>query len=134
MKMKNIKIITATLLFFGLIGCEDYIELENYNSLNAGDFYVTADQMQIGLNGCYAGMRAPLLDEWALTEVRSDNAFMSSRSTTNVTNLNLRDLDIFNPSTNLDRIYNYWYNSYQNIRNVNLLLESLNVNYNLKMK
>lgn len=128
--MKNIKIITLSLFLFGIVGCEESIDLENLNQLNVENFYVNTAQLQNGLNGCYAGMRAPLTEEWSLTEVRSDNAFMSNRSTTNVNNLNLRDLDIFNPSTNLNRIYNYWYSSYQNIRNVNFLLGSLNVNYN----
>ena len=126
--MKNIKIAVG-LLMLGFISCDDSIDLENYNNIVTEQFYTNAEEINIGLNGCYAGMRAPLLDEWALTEIRSDNAYMNIAATSNENNLNLKDLDIFSPPPNMDHIYDYWYNSYRNIRNVNFLLESLKVNY-----
>lgn len=128
--MKNIKIITVVVFLIGMVGCEDYIELENYDNIVAEEFYQNNAELQIGLNGCYAGMRAPLEDEWLMTEIRSDNTFMNNFGTTNVTNLEILNYDKFTPATNLPQIYDYWYNTYKNIRNTNFLLESLNVNYN----
>jgi starch-binding outer membrane protein, SusD/RagB family len=126
--MKNINILILAITL-SLVGCNDYIDLEPQNNLIVQDFYKTEEQFNLAINGCYAGMKDPLLDEWALTEIRSDNGIMNELGTSNSGNLELKDLDIFNPNTNHPRVYNYWLNTYKNIRNTNLIFEALNINY-----
>lgn len=115
---------------FSLSACKKNIDLYPQSNITTENFYNTANDVQIALNGCYNGMRAPLLEEWKLTELRSDNTIMYSSASKSVPNRELSDLDLFIPSTSHAAIYNYWISTYFNIRNVNVILDKLNVNYN----
>jgi starch-binding outer membrane protein, SusD/RagB family len=127
--MKKIKYILIISVFFGIISCESFLESDNLNNPQVKDYYKTLNDLNTALNGCYSSMRSGLNDEFALTEIRSDNAFLSVGNTTNQVNLNVRDFDNFDPATNNQSIYNYWLSSYKSIRNTNLLLGALKVNY-----
>ena len=61
--------------------------------------------------------------------MRSDNTIMYSSASKSAPNRDLSDLDLFIPSTSHAAIYNYWIANYFNIRNVNNILNSLNINY-----
>jgi len=131
MKMK--KTITITLLFVSVLflaSCKKSIDLEPLSNVSTLNYYKTAADIQQALTGCYSGLRAPLFDEWKLTELRSDNSIMGNSGSTSVPNRELSDLDLFIPSTSLASINNYWTNVYFNIRNINLILKSLSINYN----
>ena len=112
-----------------LSSCKKNIDLYPQSNITTENFYKTAGDIQIALNGCYNGLRAPLLEEWKLTELRSDNTIMSSSASKSLPNRELSDLDMFIPSTSHAGIYNYWISTYFNIRNVNVILDKLNVNY-----
>jgi starch-binding outer membrane protein, SusD/RagB family len=74
-------------------------------------------------------MQRSLTDEWSLTELRSDNSIQGVAASTSTPNRDLSDLDMFMLNTSHAGNFNYWANTYNNIRNINLLLNSLNVNY-----
>ena len=112
-----------------LASCEKNINLYPQSNITTENFYQNANDIQIALNGCYNALRAPLLEEWKLTELRSDNTIMYSSASKSVPNRDLSDLDLFIPSTSHAAIYNYWIANYFNIRNVNNILNSLNINY-----
>jgi hypothetical protein len=114
---------------FALTSCTKNIDLYPQSNITTENFYKDANDIQIALNGCYNGLRDPLLEEWKLTELRSDNTIMSSSASKSVPNRELSDLDLFIPSTSHAAIYNYWISTYFNIRNVNVILDKLNVNY-----
>lgn len=127
--MKNIiKLMVLASIFFA--SCEKNIDLYPQSNITTENFYNTSADIQIALNGCYNALRAPLLEEWKLTELRSDNTIMYSSASKSVPNRDLSDLDLFIPSTSHQAIYNYWIANYFNIRNINVILNSLNVNYN----
>ncbi len=126
-KSKYILLITALI---GLVSCDDFLDSENLNNSEVQSFYNTDEKIKTALFGCYSGMRAPISTEYLMTEMRSDNSFMSVANTSNQVNLNIRDFDIFDPATNNVNIYNYWFSTYKNIRNTNLLLNALKVTYN----
>ena len=67
--------------------------------------------------------------EATLTELRSDNTIMGNAGSKSVPNRDLSDLDLFIPNTSHQAVYNYWIANYFNIRNLNVILNSLNVNY-----
>ena len=67
--------------------------------------------------------------EWQFTELRSDNSVMGNTGSTNSFNRDLSDLDQFIPATTNDAIYQYWLDTYYNIRNCNIILQKLGVNY-----
>jgi len=127
--MKNlIKLFVLASIF--LSSCNKNIELYPQSNITTENFYTTGSEIQIALNGCYNALRTPLLEEWKLTELRSDNTIMGNAASKSVPNRDLSDLDLFIPNTSHQAIYNYWIANYFNIRNVNNILNSLNVNYN----
>jgi hypothetical protein len=121
-----IKILAVTVL---LSACKKNLDQLPLNNVAVNDYYKTASEAAIAVNGCYAGLRSTLVEEWKLTELRSDNSIMGSANSKSVPNRELSDLDQFIPQTSLAAIYNYWSATYANIRNLNLLLDALEVNY-----
>jgi starch-binding outer membrane protein, SusD/RagB family len=126
--MKCIKYI---ILFAALTvtGCKKIIDLTPQSNINSGTYYSTLSEVSTALTGCYNGMQKPLLDEWTLTELRSDNVIQGVKASTSTVNRDLSDLDMFFPNTSHQGVYTYWLNTYYNIRNVNFVLNSLGVDY-----
>jgi hypothetical protein len=126
--MKNVlKLFVLASIF--LSSCNKNIELYPQSNITTENFYTNSSDIQIAINGCYNALRAPLLEEWKLTELRSDNTIMGNAASKSVPNRDLSDLDLFVPNTSHQAIYNYWIANYFNIRNINVILNSLNVNY-----
>ena len=117
------------LVCLGLGGCQETIDLYPQSNLNTGTYYTTVDEVRAGLVGCYNGMQAPLVTEWQLTELRSDNSKQGVPASTSSTNRDLSDLDMFLPATIHSGVYTYWLNTYNNIRNANIILQRLGVVY-----
>jgi hypothetical protein len=105
------------------------IDVYPESNLNAGTYYSDLSEVKSAVTGCYNGLQRPLYYEWQLTELRSDNAKQGSPGSTASTNRDLSDLDMFTPSTAHQGNYNYWFNTYANIRNINIVLQKLGVNY-----
>lgn len=125
--MKNIFTILAGSILF--LSCTKNIDRLPLNNVAAQDYYTNTAEIQTALNGCYAGLRNTLLEEWKLTELRSDISIMGSAASKSVPNRELSDLDQFVPSTSLTAIYTYWSANYANIRNINSILNALDLNY-----
>lgn len=113
----------------GLFACKKTIDLYPQSNLNTGTYYSNYDEVKAALTGNYNGMQRPLLFEWQLTELRSDNSKMGAPGSTASGNRDLSDLDMFIPATTQQSIYNYWLATYNNIRNSNVILEKLGVTY-----
>jgi hypothetical protein len=127
--MKNIKFI---FLFFGvtaILSCKKLINQNPQSNLSTATYYKNADEVLIGLNGAYNGLQKSMFYEWQMTELRSDNSKMGVPSSNNTVNRDLSDLDLFIPSTAHTNIYNYWLATYNNIRNANVILLNLGINY-----
>lgn len=114
---------------FGLFSCKKVIDLYPQSNLNTGTYYSNLDEVKAALNGCYNGMQRSLSNEWQFTELRSDNAKMGAPGSTASANRDLSDLDMFIPSPSQQQIYNYWLATYNNIRNINIVLQKLGVVY-----
>ena len=117
------------LFFLVIVGCNDVIDLEPQSNSNLNTYYSNATELNVALIGCYNGLQKTLTEEWQLTELRSDNSVMGATSSQSQVNRDLSDLDMFFPSTSHLGIYNYWQNTYYNIRNINILLNNMGVNY-----
>ncbi len=115
---------------FGLFSCKKVIDLYPQSNLNTGTYYSNLDEVKAALTGCYNGMQRSLSNEWQFTELRSDNAKMGAPGSTASANRDYSDLDMFIPSPSQQQIYNYWLASYNNIRNINIVLQKLGVVYN----
>jgi hypothetical protein len=129
--MKQCKSIQILILIFctGLFACKKTIDLYPESNLNTGTYYSNLDEVKAGLTGAYNGMQRTMSNEWQFTELRSDNSKQGSPGSTASTNRDLSDLDMFTPATTHQAIYTYWLNTYNNIRNANIILQKLGVVY-----
>lgn len=114
----------------GLFSCKKTIDLYPQSNLNTGTYYSNLEEVKAALTGCYNGMQRSLSNEWQFTELRSDNSKQGQPGSTASTNRDLSDLDMFVPSTSHQAIYTYWLATYNNIRNINIVLQKLGVVYN----
>ena len=114
----------------GLFACKKVIDVYPQSNLNTATYYSNLEEVKAALTGCYNGMQRSLSNEWQFTELRSDNSKQGSPGSTASGNRDLSDLDMFTPSTSHQAIYTYWAATYNNIRNVNILLKKLGVAYN----
>lgn len=120
-------IFLASLVAMG--SCNKVIDLYPQSNLNTGTYYSNFSEVQSALTGVYNGLQAPMTTEWTLTELRSDNTRQGVPASTSSANRDLSDLDMFIPATTHEGIYTYWLNTYNNIRNANIVLERLGVTY-----
>lgn len=128
--MKNFKYIVLV-AFVTLNGCSDTIDLSPKSNIVQTSFYSNLSEVNTALIGCYKGLQAPIADEWSLTELRSDNTWVTSTGSSSSINIDFSSLDMFSPSTSNQGIYNYWLNCYNNIYNVNTVMNSLGAFYNI---
>jgi hypothetical protein len=126
--MKTLKYISLVLVV-ALTSCNDIIDQDPENYLTTATYYTNSAEFRTAINGCYTSLQKPLLNEWSVTELRSDNTIMSSPGTTSVQNFDLDYLDRFFPSTSHPGIQSYWTNSYYAIKGINLVLSELGVSY-----
>lgn len=126
------KYLQISIIAFGLLlaSCKKVIDLYPESNLNTGTYYSNYDEVKAGLTGCYNSLQRPLYREWQLTELRSDNSRQGVPASTNSFNRDLSDLDMFFPATTHDGLYQYWLDTYNNIRNANVVLQKLGVKYN----
>lgn len=127
--MKTFKYLIV-LFLVTLTSCNDTIDLYPESFINTGSYYSNASELRTALNGVYNGLQKPLSNEWALTELRSDNSIMSSPATSSVVNFDLDYLERFFPNTSHQGLANYWQFTYNNIRGVNFIIDAVGANYN----
>lgn len=127
--MKNFKYIVLVALVT-LNGCSDNIDLSPKSNIVQTSFYSNLNEVNEALVGCYKGLQAPIADEWSLTELRSDNSWVTATGSSSSANIDFSSLDMFSPSTSNQGIYNYWLNCYNNIYNVNNVMRALGASYN----
>lgn len=125
----NFKYYIVLLACCSLFACKKIIDVVPQSNLNVATFYSNTVEAQAALAGCYNGMQLPVITEWEFTELRSDNTKQGVPASTSSTNRDLSDLDEFIPNTSNQGIYNYWFATYNNIRNVNTLLQKIGVSY-----
>jgi len=125
------KFLSYTLLLGALAlgSCKKVADLYPQSNLNTGTYYSNLDEVKAALTGCYSGMQKPLLYEWQMTELRSDNSKQGSPGSTSSNNRDLSDLDMFSVSPSHNAIAQYWLTTYNNIRNTNIILQKLGVTY-----
>jgi starch-binding outer membrane protein, SusD/RagB family len=126
--MKQI-LYTVILSAIVLSSCKKDIDLNPQTNLSTATYYSNYEELKAALTGCYNGLQKPLLYEWQVTELRSDNTKQGSPGSTSAQNRDLSDLDMLIPSTSHIGIYQYWLTNYSNIHNVNILLQKLGVVY-----
>lgn len=123
--MKNIKLIIVLVSIMVFSGCQDFIIEEPESVLTQENFYVTPTRINQGVLGCYAGMTETMNDEWMYTELRSDNTNVSSTGSSSSTRQYLTSFAHFSLISSEPVLQTYWYNTFQNISNINAVLPSV---------
>lgn len=129
--MKKINYILAALILInGLTACKKIIDLDPVSNEVATNYYRNYYEVNNALTGCYNGLQAPLVTEWMVTELRSDNSKQGTPNSKSNANIELNAFDMYTQSSQHQQVYNYWISVYRNIRNINYVLRSLGVSYN----
>lgn len=129
--MKNIYKFLIGALLIGTASCsDDFITIDPQSYITEAVYFSNTEEINTALLGCYAGMRAPAEHEWKFTELRSDNTVMNQIGTTSVDNILYLSYDGFFINTIDPNLSNFWFFNYVNIKNTNILLDKMNVNYN----
>jgi len=124
---KIIYFVTSMFVLSTFWSCENLLDVSDSIIIEGEDVPKTEKDLTALLMGSYAGMRKPLNNEWMLTELRSDNSYQYSQNTASTVNLELNDLDMYRPMTTNTLVYRYWVDVYENIKNVNLVLNYLDL-------
>lgn len=112
-----------------LAACKKIIDLIPESNLSTITYYSNLAEIRSALNGAYNGLQTPMLYEWQLTELRSDNSKQGVPASTSSVNRDLSDLDVFSVSPSHAAMTSYWQACYFNIRNANIILQKLGVVY-----
>ncbi|ADY51205.1 RagB/SusD domain protein [Pseudopedobacter saltans DSM 12145] len=128
----NKKLLASIFLSVSLVSCQKSIDLQPISNVGAEDYYKNFNEVSSALTGCYSGLHKPLYNEWMFTELRSDNSKQGVPNSTNVANAELNALDMFTLNPFHERVYDYWLDTYNNIRAINYVLRSLGVKYENK--
>jgi hypothetical protein len=128
--MKNIYKFFIGSLLLGVTSCSnDFIDVQPQSYITEAIYFSNAEQLNTALFACYAGMRAPAAQEWKFTELRSDNAVLNQIATTSVDNILFLSYDAFFINSIDPNVSAFWFFNYVNIKNTNILLDKMNVNY-----
>ena len=127
--MKLLKQTSIILLVASLTACNKIIDLKPESNVTVENYYRTYEEVKVALTGCYNGLQKPLETEWMMTELRADVAKQGSPGSTSVPNIELNDLNTYLQNSSHDKVYDYWYYTYKNIRSANYVLRSLGIEY-----
>ncbi len=121
----SIFIITSLVAILSFTSCEDFLKDEPESVLGQVDFFTTPTRINQGVLGCYAGMKNIMNDEWLMTELRSDNTCVSATGSSSTRRQELTNLAHFALLPSEVVVQEYWYNTFQNISNINAVLPSV---------
>src|ERR1044072_923898 len=127
--MKLLKQTSIILLVASLAACNKIIDLKPESNVTVENYYRNYEEVKVALTGCYNGLQKPLETEWMMTELRADVAKQGSPGSTSVPNIELNDLNTYLQNSSHDKVYDYWYYTYKNIRSANYVLRSLGIEY-----
>lgn len=128
--MKSFKYIIATaLLTVGLTSCQKIIDVEPISNEGADNFYRNYNEVNAALTGAYNGLQGPLMNEWRVTDLRSDDVKVNVINSSSSENVLLLHLDTYELNSTHAHVYDYWLSVYKNIRSINYVLQSLGVKY-----
>lgn len=105
-----------------VMSCSDFLELKHVSNISSDNFNRNEEELYASLIGCYNGMQGALYREWAVTELRSDNARIYARtSTTSIFDV-IRQLDIATIQPINYIVDEYWSGCYHNIERCNIVI------------
>ena len=103
--------------------CSDYLDVDPTNALMTGTFYKTESQVNFALNGLYGSLKPVAKYQFCLSEMRSDNVWISADTKQN----DYVDIAMFNANGLLTdaTIRTAWADYYTIVASANTLLEKI---------
>ncbi len=122
MKLNKLYLFFITL---GLLSCsEEFTELSPISQRNAGSFYRTASDMQVGLNAVYSSLKSNgcySQSLWILQELRSDNTQWSGSGLAE----EITVFDVFNEIPTSPIASDAWIDLYQGVSRANIVINRI---------
>ncbi|QNL51070.1 RagB/SusD family nutrient uptake outer membrane protein [Olivibacter sp. SDN3] len=122
--MKHLKIYISAILAVVMVSCKDsFLDLQPISSAASENFYKTAEDMKVALNGTYAALRRSGIstNNYVFGEISSDNTYpVASGSVTDQD-----ELDRFYIRTTNPFIAGRWNDGYNAILRANTVLEKI---------
>lgn len=106
-----------------ITSCSDYLDVNPTNALMTGTFYKTESQVNFALNGLYGSLKPVAKYQFCLSEMRSDNVWISADTKQN----DYVDIAMFNANGLLTdaTIRTAWADYYTIVASANTLLEKI---------
>lgn len=122
-------LIAGALLVLGFSSCQKVIDVEPISNEGVDNFYRNYNEVNAALTGTYNGLHSPLLNEWRMTDLRTDNVKVNVINSSSSENVLLLHMDTYELNSTHAHVYNYWISVYKNIRSINYVLKNLGVSY-----
>ncbi|AXP82109.1 SusD family protein [Mariniflexile rhizosphaerae] len=106
--------------------CSDQLNLEPISDIGANEFYQNTEEINLAVVGIYNSMQNMLDKEFVLTELRSDNTYMSPRNS-ETANVPYRQVDRFVLTSQNIFVEDYWRACYRTISLANNVITQIDV-------
>ncbi len=118
--MKTIYIILSFIAIITISGCSKFLDKQPISSLTEENFYRNTSEVETGVIGCYASLRAVYNLDPILAGLRSDDAYISASEG------DINQIDGFGETTTNSYVAQYWQSAYFTIKQCNTVLKYLN--------
>jgi hypothetical protein len=122
--MKSLKKLFALIMItFG--ACN--LDADFYSEISDENFPSEPSHIESMVWGCYNGLQKCKNDEWAITELRTDNSRLYNRSSTDNSSREIWELDRNNISTSNMFVTRYWESTYAAIYDCNRVIANIDI-------
>lgn len=108
------------------VSCNDRLDLQPISDIGADDYYNNAGEIELAIVGIYNSMQLMMDKEFVLTELRSDNTYMSPRNS-ETANVPYRQVDRFVLNSQNIFVEDYWRACYRTISLSNNVITQIGV-------
>lgn len=109
-----------------IISCSETLDLQPISDIGAGDYYNNANDINLAVISIYNSMYGVLDKEFVVTELRSDNTYMSPRNSV-IANVPYRQVDRFVLNSQNIYVEAYWRACYRTISLANNVINQIGV-------
>lgn len=118
-----LKVLPVLLL---VCSCSEKLDLQPISSIGEDSFYQDANDINLAVIGIYSSLHGMMDKEFVLTELRSDNTYMSPRNS-ETANVPYRQVDRFVLNSQNIYVEDYWRACYQTISLANNVITQIGV-------
>lgn len=108
------------------VSCSKELNLDPISDIGSGEFYQNANEINLAVIGIYNSMQNMLDKEFVVTELRSDNTYMSPRNS-ETANVPYRQVDRFVLTSQNVFVEDYWRACYRTISLANNVITQIDV-------